>query len=146
MIGHKPECPANWGVGEMPEGPCTFCEMLSACEQRVWKDPLLVVSRRAGWNDALVMAREVMEATHRPVAVIECPCGWGKDCPECGSESNRIVGYVCDACCNSFGDHAYCDDLHHEDTPLHHQNGEQWSGPHCPTMAAIDALRRESDV
>ena len=35
MIGHKPECPANWGVGEMPEGPCTFCEMLSACEQRV---------------------------------------------------------------------------------------------------------------
>ena len=60
MIGHKPECPANWGVGEMPEGPCTFCEMLSACEQRVWKDPLLVVSRRAGWNDALISAREAV--------------------------------------------------------------------------------------
>ena len=62
MSNHLPECPANWGVGEMPEGPCTFCEMLSACEQRVWKDPLLVVSRRAGWNDALISAREAVEA------------------------------------------------------------------------------------
>ena len=34
MIEHKPECPASWGVGDMPEGPCTFCEMLRACEQR----------------------------------------------------------------------------------------------------------------
>lgn len=35
MKDHLPECPASWGVGDMPEGPCTFCEMLRACEQRV---------------------------------------------------------------------------------------------------------------
>lgn len=35
MSDHLPECPGNWGVGQMPEGPCTFCEMLSACEERV---------------------------------------------------------------------------------------------------------------
>ena len=142
MSNHLPEClhdDDTYGL----RGLC-ICDELRACEQRVWKDPLRSASRRAGWNDALVMAREVMEATHRPVAVIKCPCGWGKDCPECGSESNRVVGYACDACCNSFGDHAYCDDLHHEDgTPLHHQDGQMWSGPHCPTLAAIDALREE---
>ena len=128
MSNHLPECPGNWGVGQMPDGPCTLCDMLRACEQRV-----------------LDAARQAVAALHRPVPVIECggTCGWGKDCPECGIQSNRIVGYVCDACCNSFGDHAYCDDLHHEDTPLHHQDGQMWSGPHCPVIAAIDALKEK---
>ena len=35
MTDHLPECPGNWGVGQMPDGPCTFCDMLRACEQRV---------------------------------------------------------------------------------------------------------------
>lgn len=35
MKDHLPECPANWGVGDMPEGPCLICQMLRACEQRV---------------------------------------------------------------------------------------------------------------
>lgn len=35
MSDHLPECPGNWGVGQMPDGPCTFCDMLRACEQRV---------------------------------------------------------------------------------------------------------------
>ena len=35
------------------------------------------------------------------------------------------------------------DDLHHEDTPLHHQDGQMWSGPHCPTLAVIDALKEK---
>lgn len=98
--------------------------------------------RRKGYLAGLDAAREALAATHRPVPVIECACGWGKDCPECGEESNRVVGYACDACCNSFGDHAYCDDLHYDDdTALHHQNGQMWSGPHCPVIAAIDALK-----
>ena len=46
--------------------PC-ICDRLRAYEQRVWKQPLLVVSRRAGWNDALIAAREAVAAavTHR---------------------------------------------------------------------------------
>ena len=100
------------------------------------------IARRAR-ERALDAAREAVAALHRPVPVIECACGWGKDCPECGSESNRIVGFACDACCNSFGDFAYCYDVHYDDddTPLHHRDGVMWSGPHCPTLAAIDALR-----
>ena len=35
MSNHLPECPGNLGVGQMPDGPCTFCDMLRACEQRV---------------------------------------------------------------------------------------------------------------
>lgn len=38
MTDHLPECPANWGVGAMPDGPCIFCEMLRACEERVLED------------------------------------------------------------------------------------------------------------
>ena len=55
---HLPEC----FNGRQRSGglPC-ICDRLRACEQRVWKDPLLVASRRAGWNDALVMAREAVE-------------------------------------------------------------------------------------
>lgn len=34
MTNHLPECPANWGVGDMPEGPCLICQMLRACEKR----------------------------------------------------------------------------------------------------------------
>ena len=94
----------------------------------------------AGWDAALDEARPAILKHHRPVPVIECACGWGKDCPECGSESNRVVGYACDACCNSYGDHAYCDDMHYDDdTPLHHRDG-RWNGPHCPVFASIDAL------
>jgi hypothetical protein len=74
MKDHLPECPANWGVGDMPEGPCLICQMLRACEQRVWKQPLLVVSRRAGWNDALIAAREAVAATF---------IGWCKDYMNC---------------------------------------------------------------
>ena len=151
MTEHLPECFAHLCECDdthFKSTDCDFsciCPSLRACEQRVWKDPLLVVSRRAGWNDALIAARAALARTHRPVPVIECggTCGWGKDCPECGIQSNRIVGYVCDACCNSLGDHAYCDDLHCEDTPLHHQDGQMWSGPHCPTLAAIDALKEK---
>ena len=157
MTDHLPECP--W-----PEKPCgpdhepmhdrqplfciaclteCDCERIKRVEQRMWQQPLLVVSRRAGWNDAIIAAREAVLKNHRPVPVIECACWWGKDCPECGSQSNRIVGYACDACCNSSGDHAYCDDMHYDDdTPLHHRDG-RWNGPHCPALAAIDALREK---
>ena len=156
MSEHRPECiytPEHfdpeqnivWG-GK----PC-ICEEIKRAEKRVL-DALDLASANVkyqsiGFAAGLDAAREAVAALHQRIPVIECPCGWGKDCPECGSESNRIVGYVCDACCNSFGDHAYCDDLHYEDdTPLHHQDGQMWSGPHCPTLASIDALRRESDV
>lgn len=154
MTDHLPECP--W-----PKKPCgpshepmhdrqplfcvaclteCDCERIKRVEQRMWQQPLLVVSRRAGWNDALIAASAVLK-NHRPVPVIECACGWGKDCPECGKGSNRVVGYACDACCDSSGDHAYCDDMHYDDdTPLHHQDG-LWTGPHCPIIASIDALR-----
>ena len=152
MSDHLPEClhdDDTYGL----RGLC-ICDELRACEQRVRMedDDYAYVAaqseadgRRRGWSEALIAARAALAMTHRPVPVIECggTCGWGKDCPECGSESNRIVGYVCDACCNSFGDHAYCDDLHYEDTPLHHQDGQMWSGPHCPTLAVIDALREK---
>jgi hypothetical protein len=128
MSHHLPEC-HRW-FANMPEDGCPACEMFRACKQRV-----------------LGAAREAVAALHQRVPVIECACGWGKDCPECGIESNRVLGYACAACCNSFGDHAYCEDMHYEDdTPLHHQDGKMWSGSHCPTLAAIDALRRESDV
>ena len=122
MTDHLPEC--EWSDNTRVNRHC-ICVALRACEQRV-----------------LNAAREALLKDHRAVPVIECGCGWGKDCPECGSESNRIVGYACDACCNSYGDHAYCDDMHDDmhDEPLHHRDG-RWNGPHCPVIAAIDALR-----
>jgi hypothetical protein len=100
--------------------------------------------RTRGYAAGLNAAREAVAALHQRVPVIECACGWGKDCPECGEESNRVVGYACDACCNSFGDHAYCDDMHDDmhDEPLHHRDG-RWNGPHCPVIAAIDELREK---
>lgn len=124
MTDHLPECGFNDALRPQTAlvGVYCICERLRACEQRV-----------------LDQARAAILKDHRPVPVIECACGWGKDCPECGSESNRVVGYACDACCNSFGDHAYCDDMH-DDQPLHHRDG-RWNGPHCPALAAIDALR-----
>lgn len=85
-------------------------------------------------------AREAIAETHQPIPVIQCACGWGANCPECGSESNRIVGSVCRVCCDDWGDHGYCDDMHNEDdTPVHHFGG-MWNGPFCPVIAAIDAL------
>jgi hypothetical protein len=39
-----------------------ICDRLRACEQRLWQQPLLAVSRRAGWNDALIAAREAVAA------------------------------------------------------------------------------------
>jgi hypothetical protein len=154
MSKHLPEC-HRW-FANMPEDWCPACEMFRACEQRVRQSAAtlwdhtseqMAAARVEGIRAGLTAAREAVAALHQRVPVIECACGWGKDCPECGSESNLIVGYACDSCCNSFGDHAYCDDLHYDDdTSLHYQDGVMWSGPHCPTMAAIDALRRESDV
>ena len=158
MTDHLPEC--SW-----PEKPCgprhepmhdrqplfcvaclteCICARLRACEQRV-REKYADVS--AIWNDGyghgLYAAREAMLKDHRPLPVIECACGWGKDCPECGEESNRVVGYACLVCCNSFGDHAYCDDMHYDDdTHLHHQDG-MWTGPHCPVIASIDALKEK---
>ena len=143
MTDHLPEClhdDATYGL----RGLC-ICGELRACEQRIGN----VISAslvggydwRHGYLAGLDAAREAVLKNHRPVPVIECACWWGKDCPECGSQSNRIVGYACDACCNSSGDHAYCDDMHYDDdTPLHHRDG-LWTGPHCPIIASIDALR-----
>lgn len=160
MTDHRPECiytPEHfdpeqnivWG-GK----PC-ICDALRACEQRV-RDEIAAdgpwfrsvvhqccEDKQTAYAAGLDAAREAVLKDHRPVPVIECGCGWGKDCPECGEESNRVVGYACNACCNSFGDHAYCDDMHYDDdTPLHHQDG-RWNGPHCPVIAAIDALREK---
>ena len=150
MTDHLPECifkPENvdsakgirWGGR-----PC-ICDELRACEQRIGN----VISAslvggydwRQGYLAGLDAAREAVLKDHRPLPVIECACGWGKDCPECGEESNRVVGYACLVCCNSFGDHAYCDDMH-DDTHLHHQDG-LWTGPHCPVIASIDALKEK---
>ena len=98
-----------------------------------------------GYVAAITDVQEAVLAVHQPAPVIECECGWGYHCPECGSESNRIIGYACSQCCNSWPHTAYCDDMHNEDgTPLHHPNGVMWSGPHCPVIALIDALRGES--
>lgn len=148
MSDHLPECPMlDEQYPKHPLEDCPYCNMLRACEQRIGN----VISAslvggydwRHGYLAGLDAAREAVLKNHRPVPVIECACWWGKDCPECGSQSNRIVGYACDACCNSSGDHAYCDDMHYDDdTPLHHQDG-LWTGPHCPIIASIDALREK---
>lgn len=162
MSEQKPECPETkqcvydennqrWHLHE----PCTCIQAIDGFTKDEAESFIATVKTSGSialWQDGftagLTAAREAVAALHQRVPVIECACGWGNDCPECGSESNRVVGYACDRCCNSFGDHAYCDDMHYDDddTPLHHRDGLMWSGPHCPTMAAIDALRRESDV
>ena len=65
MTDHLPECPGNWGVGQMPDGPCTFCDMLRACEQRVLSlNPValgVLIAQRAR-ERALDAAREAVEA------------------------------------------------------------------------------------
>ena len=59
MSEHEPEC---WIVSHSnPLNGC-ICTELRACQKRLWKEPLLVVSRRAGWNDALIAAREAVQA------------------------------------------------------------------------------------
>ena len=96
------------------------------------------------YQRGLDAARETIAKTHSPIPVVQCACGWGVNCPECGSQSNRTVGFVCRVCCDDWDDHGYCDDMHNEDdTPIHHVGGEMWSGPFCPVIAAIDALRNE---
>jgi hypothetical protein len=93
-----------------------------------------------GYAAAMDAARQAVAKTHLPTPVIQCACGWGVNCPECGPQSNRIVGYVCRKCCDDWGDHGYCDDMHNEDdSPVHHVDG-MWSGPYCPVIAAIDAI------
>ena len=32
-MNHEPECPAHWGVGEMPE-PCAICPIIRAAYKR----------------------------------------------------------------------------------------------------------------
>ena len=59
MTEHEPEC---WIVSHSnPLNGC-ICTELRACQKRLWKEPLLVVSRRGGWNDALIAAREAVAA------------------------------------------------------------------------------------
>ena len=64
MKDHLPECPANWGVGDMPEGPCLICQMLRACEQRVLSlNPIAIgvlIAQRAR-ERALDSVREAVE-------------------------------------------------------------------------------------
>jgi hypothetical protein len=99
------------------------------------------VAYEKGQRDGLAAAREAIAATHQPMPVIQCACGWGVNCPECGPESNRTVGHVCRMCCDDWGDHGFCSDFHNlDDTPFHHV-GDMWSGPHCPVIAALDALK-----
>ena len=66
MSNHLPECPGNWGVGQMPDGPCTFCDMLRACEQRVLSlNPValgVLIAQRAR-ERALDAAEEAVRAT-----------------------------------------------------------------------------------
>lgn len=127
MTEHLPECVASVVRMGYDDAYC-ICPDLRACEERV-----------------LDAARSAIAKTHQPIPVIQCACGWGVNCPECGPMSNRTVGHVCRVCCDDWGDHGYCDDMHEEDdSPLHHPAGAMWSGPHCPVIAAIDALRKES--
>ena len=127
MNEHMPECPVEKRLraGRTVGSQSCICAALRACKARV-----------------LDAARDAIAETHLPIPVIQCECGWGVNCPECGPESNRTVGHVCRVCCDDWGDHGYCDDMHNEDdSPVHHVGGEMWSGPSCPVIAAIDALR-----
>ena len=64
MTEHEPECWCRGCTHPHVCGDCRdcICDELRACEQRLWQQPLLVVSRRAGWNDALIAAREAVAA------------------------------------------------------------------------------------
>ena len=109
-------------------------------------DPFNAVSvaYAAGYGRGLDAARQAIAETHQPMPVIQCGCGWGVNCPECGIPSNRTVGYVCRKCCDDWGDHGYCSDMHNlDDSPFHHVGDEMWSGPHCPVIAALDAIKGE---
>jgi hypothetical protein len=128
MSKHLPECQDALIPDWENERWICICKYLRACEQRV-----------------LDAAREAIAEIHQPIPVIQCECGWYANCPECGPESIRIVGSVCRICCDDWGDHGYCDDMHNEDdTPVHHVGGDMWSGPFCPVIAAIDALREKT--
>lgn len=161
MTEHLPEC---WATYPSDPPAWCICDELHACRQRVFAfhpewtitgacKPDCLACRRlteliTAWQDGcekgVGAAREAIAEKHLPTPVIECECGWGINCPECGSESNRIVGSVCRVCCDDWGDHGYCGDLHNDDdSPTHHVGGEMWSGPFCPVLAAIDALLGE---
>jgi hypothetical protein len=102
-----------------------------------------ITSYKTGYQRGLDDVREKVAETHLPIPVIQCACGWGVNCDVCGPESNRIVGHVCRVCCDDWDGHGYCSDMHNEDdTPLHHVGEEMWSGPFCPVIATIDALRK----
>lgn len=70
---HLPECKA---LDVMPEATTMFhstsrqwfwehgciCDRLRACERRIWRDPILVVAQNNGYREALIDAREAVEA------------------------------------------------------------------------------------
>lgn len=152
MTHHLPECPVEKRLRSgTTVGPQTcICSALRACEKRVRENEqgsnVALYHQSDGmtgsYRRGLDAARDAIAKTHLPIPVIECACGWGYNCPECGSESNQKVGSVCRVCCDDWGDHGYCDDMHNDDdTSVHHVGGEMWSGPYCPVIAAIDALR-----
>jgi hypothetical protein len=148
MTEHLPECEPGY-LGDVW---ICICNQLRACEQRVREDEqssnFTPDDQSDGMTEAyqrgLDAAREAIAKTHLPIPVIVCECGWGFNCPECDSEFNLIVGSVCRICCDDWDDHGYCDDMHNDDdSPVHHVGGEMWSGPFCPVIAAIDALREQ---
>jgi len=164
---HDPLCPLTSCVGPVCYGnDCTCqCDMIGKAERRGfdardadWQTRQLDIEEMnlnrhyeqgqrdghtTGYRAAMDDARQAVAETHQPIPVIQCACGWGANCPECGSDSNQVVGHVCRVCCADWGDHGYCDDMHNEDdTPLHHVGEEMWSGPFCPVIAAIESLRK----
>ena len=86
MKDHLPECPANWGVGDMPEGPCLICQMLRACEQRVLDlNPValgVLIAQRAR-ERALDAAREAVVALSPRLDVEKYKGGY--DCCGCST-------------------------------------------------------------
>ena len=87
MKDHLPECPANWGVGDMPEGPCLICQMLRACEQRVlaereadgpWFRSVVhdcCVDKQTAYAAGLYAARKAVGDLPHPMIDVECECG-----------------------------------------------------------------------
>ena len=156
MGEHLPECPVEKRLrdGNTVASQTCICDALRACEKRVREDErsynLTPDDHSDGMTESyqrgLAAARDSVAENHQPMPVVQCACGWGADCPECGYESNRIVGQVCRICCDDWGDHGYCSDFHNlDDKPFHHVNGEMWSGQFCPVLAAIDAFRGGDD-